>query len=172
MFGLQLFLREFKKAHTWKTFLLIPITFYFLSVSILQYQTILSLTTNFTLFKSVTLISYIYISPLNTFSLFNLAIFTITTTLFASNLIALKLYVSKSFLFSSHVVSFTAVVSSLLGCLACCGSLLISILLGLFGVTLSSFPLLGQEVAILALFLAGASFAYTIFKIQSPMVCD
>lgn len=170
--GLRLFFREFKKPHTWKTFLLIPITFYFLSVSLLQYQTILSLITNFTLFESITLISYIYTSPFNTFSLFNLSIFTITTILFASNFIALKLYVSKNFLCSSHVVSFTAVVSSLLGCLACCGSLLISILLGLFGVTLGSFPLFGQEIAILALVLAGTSFTYTILKIQSPMVCD
>lgn len=172
MLGFRLFLNEYKKIQTWKTFLLTPIVFYLVSVSIIQSQTILSLLTNFTFFHAVKLIFYIYINPLDSFSLFNLFLFLVTTLLFTTNLIALKLYASRSFFSSSNVISFSAVVGALFGCLACCGSLVVVFILGFFGVGLSSLPFLGREIGVIALFIVIGSFVYTVSKIQAPIVCD
>lgn len=167
----SLFLNSFKKMSTWWTIVVTIVYFYIFSVTIFRLDTIISLFSNLGFLKGVGPVLSLYINPLDTFSLFSLVTFLVTAKLFALNIVALRLYTIKRFYTKGHQVSFVGVISSLVGCLACCGSVLIATGMAFIGVSLSSLPLGGQEIGFLGLILSFGALVYTVKKIDAPIVC-
>ena len=166
-----LFLYSLKKVSTWCTVGITITIFYILSVSVLRFDTIISLFSNVGFLKGFVPTLSLYVNPLDTFSIFNLAIFIVTAILFALNIIALRLYTTKRFYTKGQQVSLLGVISSLVGCLACCGSVLVAAITGFLGVSLSSLPYGGQEIGLLGLVLSFGALVYTVRKIDAPLVC-
>lgn len=166
-----LFWGSLKEVATWWTVFLTIIIFYFLGVSVLRFDTINSLFSNLGFFGSLSPIFSLYIHPLDIFSVFSLVIFLITAKLFALHIVALRLYTTKRFYTKGQHVSLLGVFGSLLGCLACCGSILVATITTFVGISLSSFPLEGKEFGLVGLALSLTALIYTIHKIDAPLTC-
>lgn len=166
-----LFLGSLKEMSTWRTVFFTIIIFYFLGVSILRSDTILSLFSNLGFVQGVLPVFSIYLHPLNVFSLFSFVMFLATSLIFAFHIVVLRLYTIKRFYTKGQHVSLFGVVSSLVGCLACCGSLLIATAAAFVGVSLSSLPLGGEEIGLVGLTLSFGALIYSIRKIDAPLVC-
>ncbi len=168
---MRIFVKEFKKIQTWTTVLSVLSLFYIVGVFILKYNTVLSIISNFSFLQSIKLILTLYVHPLDTFSILTFTTFIVTAALFALQVVALRLYVSKRFFNSVHVVSLGAVITSLIGCLACCGSILIAGMFSFFGASVGFLPFSGKEISIFAILLSSTALIYTVYKIGSPLVC-
>lgn len=166
-----LFWGSLKEISTWRTVFLSIIVFYFLGVSVLRFDTILSLFLNLGFFGSLSPIFSLYTHPLNIFSVFSLVTFLITAKLFALHIVVLRLYTTKRFYTKGQHVSLLGVFGSLVGCLACCGSILVATVTTFIGVSLSSLPLGGKEISLVGLTLSLSALIYSIHKIDAPLTC-
>lgn len=166
-----LFLNSLKQGSAWWTISITVIFFYILGVAILRFDTINSLFSNLGFLNGFPLVFSLYTHPLDTFSLFSLTTFLVTALLFGLHIVALRLYTIKRFYTKGHHISLLGIISSLIGCLACCGSVLVAAMTAFVGVSLSSFPLGGQEIGIFGLLLSLAALVYTVRKIDAPLVC-
>ncbi len=167
----SLFLKSFYKISTWKTVFITLFTFYILGITLLRFDVFISLFRNLGFTQALLPISSLYANPLDTFSPLSLVLFLATATLFGLHIVALRLYVTKRFYTKGQHFSLFGVISSLLGCLACCGSVLISTIAAILGVSLSSLPFNGEEIGFVGLIISLGALAYTIRKIDAPMTC-
>lgn len=167
----SLFFGSLMKVATWRTIILTIAIFYSLGVTILRFDVILSLVSNLGLLKALVPVFSLYTTPFDTFSLFSFITFLVTATLFAFHIVALRLYTTKRFYAKGHHVSLFGVLSSLVGCLACCGSILIATMTAFIGVSLNSFPLGGEEIGLFGLLISFGALVYTIHKIDAPLTC-
>jgi len=166
-----LFLNSFKKSSTWWTIFLTVTFFYILSVLVLRFDTIISLFSNLGFWSGFWSVFSLYTQPLDTFSIFSLITFLVTATLFALHIIALRLYTKKRFYTKGQHLSLLGIISSLVGCLACCGSVLIAATTAFVGVSLNWLPFGGQEIGFFGLILSLGALAYTVRKIDAPLAC-
>lgn len=167
----SLFLKSLYKFSTWKTIIVTLFIFYVLGVTLLRFDVLISLFGNLGLVQAILPISSIYTNPLDTFSPLGLTLFLSTSVLFALHIVALRLYVTKRFYTKGHRISLFGVMSSLLGCLACCGSVLIATITALLGISLSSLPFNGEEIGFAGLLISFGALVYTVRKIDAPMTC-
>lgn len=167
----SLFLKSFYKVSTWKTVLLTLCFFYFLGISLLRFDVLISLFQNLDFLQAVVPILSIFTNPLDTFSPLGLTLFLLTALLFAFHIVALRLYVTKRLYTKSNHISLFGVLSSLLGCLACCGSVLFATLTAILGVSLSSLPFRGEEISFVGLCISLGALIYTVRKIDAPLTC-
>lgn len=167
----SVFLDSLKKGSAWRTVFITIAIFYFLGVLILRIDSITSLFSNLGFVNGIWPVVSLFLHPFDTFSLFSLIIFLLTAKLFAFHIIALRLYTEKRFSTKNHQLSFLGVISSLLGCLACCGSVVIAGITGFIGISLGTLPFGGQEIGILGLILSLGALIYTVRKIDAPLVC-
>lgn len=167
----SLFFKSFYKISTWKTMLITLFIFYILGVTLLRFDVLISLFRNLGFIQAIFPVSSLYTNPLDTFSPIGLILFLSTAMLFALHIVALRLYVTKRFYTKGQHISFFGVMSSLLGCLACCGSVLISTITAILGVSLGSLPFNGEEMGFVGLIISLGALAYTVHKIDAPMTC-
>lgn len=167
----SLFLQSFRTLETWQTIIASTLIFYILAITLLRFDSIVSLVENLSLSQSTTSILAFYLNPLDSFTYFSLLIFLTTAILFGAQIVALRLYVEKRFFHKNQTVSLAGIISSLVGCLACCGSVLVAGLLGLLGTSVQSLPFAGQEISVFGLAISLGALIYTIHKIDVPMVC-
>lgn len=167
----SIFLKSFYRISTWKTIFITLFTFYFLGVTLLRFDVLISLFKNLGFTQAIFPISSLYANPLDTFSPLSLVLFLSTATLFGLHIVALRLYVTKRFYTKGQHFSLFGVMSSLLGCLACCGSVLISTITAILGVSLSHLPFNGEEIGFVGLIISLGALTYTVGKIDAPMTC-
>ncbi len=111
------------------------------------------------------------------FSIFSASYTIIIAILFGINL-SMVIYLLRNRLKnikkSGVTTSFLGLISGIIGMgCAACGTLLLTVILSLFGVSwiISFLPLAGGEFGILAIFLLGLSIYTTAKQIQNPIVC-
>lgn len=165
------FLNSLKRSASWKTVFITVLFFYLFGIVLLRFDSIFSLFSNLGFLSGFLPVLSLFFHPLDTFSLFNFVVFLLTVILFGLQIIALRLYTEKRFSSKNHRISFLGVVGSLLGCLACCGSVVIAGITSFIGISLNTLPLGGQEIALFGLFISFFALVYTVRKIDAPLVC-
>lgn len=159
------------KKEAWVTIGSTMIILYILGITLLRIDVLHSLILQLGITTAISSILALYVHPLDSFTYFNLILFLINGALFGAQIVALRLYVAKRFFHPNQTVSMVGIAGSLLGCLACCGSVLFVFLLGILGVSTQTLPFLGQEIALAGLILTASALLYTIYKIDAPTVC-
>lgn len=165
------FLQAFTKKDAWLTVALTIIALYIFGISALRIDVLYSLVSQLGIAGATSSVIALYIHPLDSFTYLNLSLFLLTGFLLGAQIVALRLYVAKRFFHPNQYVSIVGIISSLLGCLACCGSVLFVFILGIFGASTAALPFIGQEIAIAGVVLSAGALLYTIRKIDDPMVC-
>lgn len=116
-------------------------------------------------------ISY-FISFQDSFSVENLSILLITACIVGLQFAVVRMYAKDKLQVPQNKLSFVGVGSVLLGCMACCGSIVFALLSGFIGVSIQAvmpfggaeFSFVGLAITLLALFL-------TIWAYHKPSVC-
>lgn len=121
--------------------------------------------------KMVALISF-FTSILDTFSYQSLIIMMITACIVGLQFSLVRLYAQDKLYLAQNKLNMVGIASTLLGCLACCGSIIFSVISGLIGVSLQGLlPFAGIEFSYLGLLIACIACLITLRKYHLPQTC-
>ena len=113
-----------------------------------------------------------YISPFDTFSEESLVLFILSTVVLGFQFSLMRMYAQRMVITKNTSLSFVGVLSVLLGCLACCSSIVFASSAAVLGVTAQTFlPMQGKEFGYIGLGIAVLSFLFTLLKYTKPQTC-
>lgn len=169
----NVFLSLFKQRQTYLYTAVTLFSFYIFFITMIQIKGIYSiLVLDLAFLEKVKVFLSFYFSPFDTFSTESFILFILSTTLLGMQFSLMRLYAQRMTLNKNTSLSFAGVVSTLLGCLACCGSFVFAALTTLFGVSVQSlFPFQGREFGYIGLCIALLSFFFMVRTYTKPQVC-